>query len=307
MNKKAILSYPMSNNLGDYIQSIATKELIGKSLIEVDRENLHTYDGPKVSLIMNGWFMQNSKNWPPSNNIIPFFISFHINPVAKNNLLSKKGIEYFKKHEPIGCRDLYTQSILEKKGIKAYFSGCLTLTLKNKNKNFKREGILIIGALDRINPKVNFNNFFLELIKFPFKLAKYRKLKTRLDNFILKQSFSKVLYKNQIIDTNKYNEKERVFLANEQLNLIKKSRLVITSRIHIALPAVAYGTKVIFLNDGLQHINHQSRLKGISDYFYCCKSEDLNTLSLEDIKPKKDHKKIEGKLLQKMSHFLKPN
>ena len=127
-NKKAVLSYPMSNNLGDYIQSIATKELIGKNLTEVDRENLHIYNGPKVSLIMNGWFMQNSNNWPPSNNIIPFFISFHINPVAKNNLLSKKGIEYFKKHEPIGCRDLYTQSILEKKGIKAYFSGCLTLT-----------------------------------------------------------------------------------------------------------------------------------------------------------------------------------
>ncbi len=303
-NKKAVLSYPMSNNLGDYIQSIATKELIGKNLTEVDRENLHIYNGPKVSLIMNGWFMQNSNNWPPSNNIIPFFISFHINPVAKNNLLSKKGIEYFKKHEPIGCRDLYTQSILEKKGIKAYFSGCLTLTLKNKNKNFKRDGVLIIGALDRINPKVNFNNSFLELIKLPFKLAKYRKLKTLLDNFILKQSFSKVLYTNQIVDTNKYNEKERVSLANEQLNLIKKSRLVITSRIHIALPAVAYGTKVIFLNDGLEHINHQSRLKGISDYFYCCKSEELNTLSLDDVKPKKDYKNIEEKLLEKMSQFF---
>ncbi len=304
-NKKAFLSYPKSNNLGDYIQSIATKEIIGEDSIGLDRENLHIYNGPNVYLIMNGWFMQNSKNWPPSDKITPFFISFHINPIAKDNLLSKKGLEYFQKHEPIGCRDMYTQNLLQKKGINSYFSGCLTLTLRNKKKDFKKEGVLIIGALDRLKPKIDIKNLFNELIKYPYKFFKYNRSKKRLDDFILNKGFSKVTYKSQIIDLYKNVDKQRNLLANEQLNLIAKSKLVITSRLHVALPAIAYGTKVIFLKDGLEHINHQSRLKGISDYFYCCKSEDLNTLSLVDVKPKKNHRKIKKKLIESIDQFFK--
>tara|TARA_Y100000816_G_scaffold147162_1_gene104442 strand:+ start:6105 stop:7043 length:939 start_codon:yes stop_codon:yes gene_type:complete len=304
-NKKAFLSYPKSNNLGDYIQSIATKEIIGEDSIGLDRENLHIYNGPNVYLIMNGWFMQNSKNWPPSDKITPFFISFHINPIAKDNLLSKKGLEYFQKHEPIGCRDMYTQNLLQKKGINSYFSGCLTLTLRNKKKDFKKEGVLIIGALDRMKPKIDLKNLFNELIKYPYKFFKYNRSKKRLDDFILSKGFSKVTYKSQIIDLYKNVDKQRNLLANEQLNLIAKSKLVITSRLHVALPAIAYGTKVIFLKDGLEHINHQSRLKGISDYFYCCKSEDLNTLSLVDVKPKKNHRKIKKKLIESIDQFFK--
>ena len=304
-NKKAFLSYPKSNNLGDYIQSIATKEIIGENSIGLDRENLHIYNGPNVYLIMNGWFMQNSKNWPPSDKITPFFISFHINPIAKDNLLSKKGLEYFQKYEPIGCRDMYTQNLLQKKGINSYFSGCLTLTLRNKKKDFKKEGVLIIGALDRMKPKIDLKNLFNELIKYPYKFFKYNRSKKRLDDFILSKGFSKVTYKSQIIDLYKNVDKQRNLLANEQLNLIAKSKLVITSRLHVALPAIAYGTKVIFLKDGLEHINHQSRLKGISDYFYCCKSEDLNTLSLVDVKPKKNHRKIKKKLIESIDQFFK--
>ena len=304
ISKKAYLSYSLSNNLGDYIQSIATKQLIGEDAIGIDRENLHKYNGPNVHLLMNGWFMQNPNNWPPNKKITPFFTSFHINPIAKNNLLSSKGIEYFKKYEPIGCRDIYTQKILNEKGVETYFSGCLTLTLRNKKKRFKRKGVLVAGALDRIEPNFNTNNLFIELLKYPFKIIKHKKLKKRLRNFLTKNKFSDVKYKSQIVDTNKSNEKERVILANEQLKLIEKSELVITSRIHVALPAVAYGTKVIFLKDGLSSINHTSRLAGISDYFFCCSSSDLNTLSLIDLKPKKNHLLLRKKLLESIDQFV---
>ena len=74
--------------------------------------------------------------------------------------------------------------------------------------------------------------------------------------------------------------------------MISKSKLVITSRIHTALPAIALGTKVIFLTDGLDHINQKSRLEGLSDYFYCCKTSDLSNLKLNEILPKKNHEEI---------------
>ncbi len=140
--KIAVISYPNSNNLGDYIQKIAVKQFLKGNITEIDRDNLKNYFGEKIKLIINGWFMEKPNNWPPSENIIPLFISFHINPIIKSYILNKKGVEYLKQHEPIGCRDLYTKLILEKKGIRAYFSGCLTLTLDRKKlkikNNFKK-------------------------------------------------------------------------------------------------------------------------------------------------------------------------
>ena len=302
-NHRGFLSYPKSNNLGDYIQSIAAKELIGKKSIGADREKLNIYPGPSLNLIMNGWFMENPKNWPPSDKITPLFISFHLNPIAEKQMLSLSGIEYFKKHEPIGCRDIYTQNILAKRGIKTYFSGCLTLTLNN-NKDHKREGILVLSALDRMMPKLTINNFFIQLFKFSNKYWQYKNSKRRLEIFISEQKPSKIKYKSQIVDVKKFSEKERFFLAQEQLDIISKSELVITSRIHSALPAASLGTKVIFLTDGLDHINQKSRLEGLSDYFYCCKTTDLSKLNLNEIIPKKSCKEISKGLTEKVNQFF---
>ena len=120
----AVLSYPKSNNLGDFIQSIAAKhQLNEKEIFELDRDQLHIYNGPKVFLIMNGWFMEESKNWPPSKKITPLFLSFHLNPTAKKNMLTENGIKYLKKHQPIGCRDYYTQKLLSSYELKHIFQG----------------------------------------------------------------------------------------------------------------------------------------------------------------------------------------
>lgn len=302
-NRSGFLSYSKSNNLGDYIQSIAAKELAGLNSVCLDREKLNIYSGPKINLIMNGWFMENSKNWPPSEQINPLFISFHINPTAKRNMLSDKGIEFFKKHEPIGCRDYYTQRILSEKGVKTYFSGCLTLTLQNNNTQ-KKEGILVLSALDRMNPKISTKNFFLNIFKYPKKNLVYKKSKKNLDEFISNQKHSKAIKESQIIDTTGKTQMEIFSLANKQLDLISKSKLVITSRIHTALPAISLGAKVIFLTDGYNHINQKSRLEGLSEYFYCCKTSDLKNLNLEEIYPKRDHKEASNSLIEKVDQFF---
>ena len=85
MNKIfAVLSYPNSNNLGDFIQSEAAKQFFKNQIIqELDRDQLHIYKGPKVFVFMNGWFMEKPANWPPSKNINPIFLSFHLNPTSK--------------------------------------------------------------------------------------------------------------------------------------------------------------------------------------------------------------------------------
>ena len=135
--------FAQTSNLGDDVQTIAQMQYIPKhaQTIVVNREQLHK-ETRKSIVIMNGWFMHNAKNWPPNPAIHPIFISFHI---EKKEMVDKKIIPYYKKYQPIGCRDEHTMVLLQKNGVQAYLSGCLTLTLKNPF-NTRTNTILIVDA-----------------------------------------------------------------------------------------------------------------------------------------------------------------
>jgi hypothetical protein len=86
----SVLGFVGSKNIGDYIQTKAVIDIIDSKKTRIlDRENLDKYNEDEIKTIINGWFMENPKNWPPSNKIIPLFISFHINPSARGELLKK--------------------------------------------------------------------------------------------------------------------------------------------------------------------------------------------------------------------------
>ncbi len=44
-------------------------------------------------------------------------------------LLEGKNLDYWRAHAPVGTRDLWTLDLLRAKGVDAYFSACVTLTL----------------------------------------------------------------------------------------------------------------------------------------------------------------------------------
>ena len=119
-----------TGNLGDDIQSLAALQFLPRVDYVIHREYMVKYmnmirNEEEVKVIVNGWFMHLPRNWYIAENVKPLFISFHythreLPPHIKKDL---------KSHEPIGARDLYTQKLLSREGIRSYFSGCLTLTL----------------------------------------------------------------------------------------------------------------------------------------------------------------------------------
>ena len=128
-----VLGFSGSKNIGDYIKTRAVIDILKTQNIRIlDREKLNYYKGTRIKTIVNGWFMESPENWPPSNNIDPLFISFHINPSVKQTFINQDSIDYFKKHEPIGCRDYYTRDLLIENGINSYFSSCVTLGIDRK-------------------------------------------------------------------------------------------------------------------------------------------------------------------------------
>ena len=237
-----------TSNLGDDVQTIAQMQFIpkGSKTIIVDRENLDK-EKKRCNVIMNGWWMHNDKNFPPHRNVNPLYIAFHI---EKKGLVSPKAINHFKKYGPIGCRDLHTMKLLKKKGVDAYFSGCLTLTLKNPFTNPKRDKIYIVDA--HLSSKVTYpwgsNDLLQKLIpKHIRDQAEY-----------IEHEIPDSIDKDDMHARQKY-------VQQNLLNKYAQARLVITSRLHCALPCVAYNTPAIVLFSGL---NTDNRYGGLKDYVH---------------------------------------
>ena len=303
-----VLGFSGSRNIGDYIQTKAVIDILSKQNIKIlEREKLNTYNGAPIKTIINGWFMENPKNWPPSNNIKPLFISFHINPSIANSFINQKSIEYFKKHEPIGCRDYYTRDLLAKNGINAYFSSCVTLGIeRDKYLNNKiPNGVIVIGAFDRLKPYLDYKSpikILLSLIKHPLRYLNYKIKLHKFNKHLYKQNFEIKRY-SQITKRSINSYSEGITLADEMLNKIAESEIIITSRIHAALPALAMGLKVIFIDEGLGHTNHKMRISSLKNYFHTVDLNDFFMINLEDAKNMENYNNYIQNIKQKINKF----
>lgn len=112
-------------NLGDDIQTYAVSLLMPVPEYYVNRESISNWV-PACKVVMAGWYKHLELDWPPHENIIPLFLAFH---AAAKNCISEH-IDYLAKWTPIGCRDLHTVELCRGYGLEAYFSGCVTLTLR---------------------------------------------------------------------------------------------------------------------------------------------------------------------------------
>ena len=275
-------------NIGDFIQSLAAAQFMGKKedIILLERESLNSYDGEDVEVIMNAWFMRNPNNWPPSNKIHPIFYAFHINAIAKDKLLNSESISYLKKYEPIGCRDYNTVEMLKKGGIDAFYTGCLTLTLGEKYFSKERNNTIYISDLTYPSNSILKINNYITLIKqfvihpkllfvISHKLKQKRSYIRKLfDSANIVNTYIKILDKNILFEAEylnhiiEFDSYENMLKKAEDL-IIKysKARAVITNKIHCALPCLGLKTPVIWIEDLDGDEEYRCRFKGISNLF----------------------------------------
>jgi hypothetical protein len=189
----------------------------------------------------------------PAEPILPLFISFHLNSPTfqKSGELSSSDIKYLKKHSPIGCRDYHTLDALKKHDIPSYFSGCLTLTLANyKTKSPSRRYSYIF------DPLFNFPDYS-DLLKSPVgiwkALTRGKALRAYKKKMLIKKIFDEEFYKTaltkkHVMPTKGITDSDPFKMAECYLKDYADAKLVVTSRIHCALPCLAMGVPVIFIN-----------------------------------------------------------
>ncbi len=233
-------------NLGDYVQTIATRNAVLHNYSDIsyeywDRDNLLNYvsnDGFSKICIMQGFFPI-SEFCFPNKYLFPIFIGFHLGGCMEyasqangSENLWKYFIQRFPhylKDKSIGCRDKRTMLFLRSLGLNAYFSRCLTLTLpKRDNKPIKEKVFIscfphIYKTLDKVLPLDIKANSVLFSPEFDI-------------NQIREFSFQTI----ENVDILPYTQ--------EYLDRLKEeATLVITDRIHIASPCIAMGIPTIVI------------------------------------------------------------
>ncbi|WP_438436190.1 polysaccharide pyruvyl transferase family protein [Klebsiella pneumoniae] len=255
-------------NLGDYVQSTAARQFLPQVDEYITREGMHLYNKDTVKMIMNAWYMANPENFPPSSKIDPLYVSLHLNSSIIDKIFRPEVVEHFKKHQPIGCRDNHTRDLLIAKGVDAYYSGCMTLTLGHtyKRNNIGNEVLFVDVMYDSLTVK--------ELVKQPLRLGK-RILNGRIKELALRRNLLKKYFDDDVLDNATYfnqmvpyiNADEGFRMADEYLKRLSSASFVVTSRIHTALPCLAMGTPVIFVNGGFKTKVDKCRFDGLFDFF----------------------------------------
>jgi hypothetical protein len=206
-----------SGNIGDEFQSLAARQhLPQQPKFYIDRDTLHRWHEPRVSaavMIMNGWFSGNAEAWPPSPTILPIFVGFHVTDRFKESI--RTHVDYLRRFEPIGVRDEATGAFLRSLGVQTETTYCLTLTFPTRPSAPKAGKVYIVDAENIAIPRT------------------------------LRKNAIKMSHMVPPLD-----QRATVPFARHLLDMYRDTAaLVITTRLHAALPCIAMGIPVVFFGD----------------------------------------------------------
>lgn len=285
--KYGLMYFKDTDNIGDDIQTYVAKRFLPHIDYYIDREALNCFipkEKEYVSMIMNGWYIHNKCAWPPSPYINPLLMSMHFMSIEATDIgdkyLQGLGGEYLKLHEPIGARDIETKKRLEKNGIESYFSGCMTLTLERFENIEKTNKIYLVDAEKKVKEKVKKENLEFEIEEITHWLEPSEISKKSID--------------------------ERLKDVENLLKKYQSAHLVITNRLHVALPCIALGTPVILVHP---EYFDEDRLGTFLKYMDNYTDTEFINMDIKELlknpKPNnEEYKEIRESLIKKCKDFI---
>jgi hypothetical protein len=241
----------LRNNIGDVLQGMVAKRFLPEKSTAVDREALSEISQTEPGLLIaNGWYMHAFDKFPAPDNVLPIYTSVHI---ANSQLLLNPMVRsHFKKNGPIGCRDKKTLHLFLGWGIPAYYSSCLTTTCERKVSTSEKDSgeLLLVDNVDHPVP---------DNVK--------SKIEKMLGKELVRVSHDPANINGTLEEYAKNGEIEMSHLLERYC----RADLVVTTKIHCALPCLGMGARVLFI-----HPNPSDpRLAALSEF--------INIISYDDI------------------------
>lgn len=219
-------------NIGDNVQAYAITNLyhaIGieeNEIIDLNYTDLKDYQGEYVIVPM-AQALSNYKRYqtfPLSERVIPFFIS-----TAQCEEECEDILPVFSKFQPIGCRDEVTMKLLRRKGIQAYLTGCITLTLPKRQHEPQIPKVFLVDIPSKLEEYIP-----EEIMKYAVRVTHgcaYEKIPVDKEEIQRLDKIARELYRQY------YNE----------------ATLVISSRLHAIAPCLAMGIPVIAVSNNFDY------------------------------------------------------
>lgn len=216
-------------NMGDDIQSFAIDNLFNycdikqNDVIEIPMYLRNIIQEPCYLIAQGHYGRQYDFSFTNHPNIHPIFIGFAL----KDSFLLQKEVEYFKKFEPILCRDEFTKMVFMKYDIEAYISGCLSLTFaKRDNKTYhKRDKYYFVDVSEE----------FQKLIPEEIK--------------------QRAVFTSQNIPIDTMGDLEYIekMISGRIAEYKSNAKMIITSKLHCMSPSIAMGIPTIAVGNNLSY------------------------------------------------------
>ena len=249
-----------SVNIGDYLQFIVNDYLLRLMNVSKDEivylgfKELVNYDGEEVvfpfcysiiDFVKDGRIAISSK-------ITPVFLAVTLSTVDRFMDVDKflgdsYNREYLTKYGPIGCRDEITYEMFQRNNIPAYINGCMTAAFP-RNTELTGDKVLFVDASRTLLPylpEMNAEECAYSTQQYYFKEEEVANYKSIFE-----------------------------FVREKYREYIRTARLVITSRLHVALPMAAVGIPVVLAKD-----NVDGRFSFIEEYLPIYGKEDYNKIN----------------------------
>ena len=224
-------------NVGDNMQSFGDLQLLPRVDFFVNREfvNLPTHlsVGENITLILNAYWVHRAILYHPVPYIHPVLTGVHLGyPNSTTVSLLKKNLDFFKENGPVGARDEFAYQTFKSLGIPTVFSGCMTLFIKNFYETEPRSDKIMV---------VDIPKYLEEVLK-----------QTHIDNLV------KLTHQQ-----NRTSQIRMFAIAHRNLELYRVAKVVVTGRLHVAIPCVAIGTPVILYAG--REMDGDGRFSGLID------------------------------------------
>lgn len=246
MTEYAVAWHPASDNLGDDLRTLAASRLLPRidRALDADRPDapltgLSSSD--RVVTLFTGAFLRSTVHWPPQEQIAPVYLGAHFSAEdawgVAFEAMQGAGRSFLTACGAVGCRDERTMRLMEKAGIPARLTTCVTL------------------SLDR--PDVPKAQPYVCCVDAPAEVA------AALKEFAPGVS-TQVREMTHHLDSPSRDFAARMAHAEDVVRTYAGATFVVTRRLHCAMVCLAVGTPVVLLyNSSYEDVSRFAPMNGM--------------------------------------------
>jgi len=234
----AVAWHPASDNLGDDLRTLAAARLLPRVDLALDADRPDTplagiSAQDRAVTLFTGAFLRSTAHWPPQEQIAPVYLGAHFSAEdawgVPFEALQGAGRSFLTACGTVGCRDERTMRLMEKAGIPAQLTACVTLSLER--------------------PEVTPGQPYICCVDTPAEVA------AALTEFAPGVG-TQVREMTHQLDAPSHDFAARMAHAEDVVRTYAGAAFVVTRRLHCAMVCLAVGTPVVLLyNSGYEDVS----------------------------------------------------